>query len=138
MLLCISSDTTVTASAVPQHIPATDGKITAAPAIVCSSSLYSHVLMQGGADRRSGSQMARIFSISYDTALLRSREFLLRQMGYSVTSADGLVEAMELCEKDPENFDLIILGHSIPHEDKRTIIKRCRRTRRCPVLALTL
>ena len=82
--------------------------------------------------------MARIFSISYDPALLRSRELLLRHMGHSVTSADGFVEAVELCERAPEDFDLIILGHSIPYEDKRTIIKRCRRTRRCPVLALTL
>jgi CheY-like chemotaxis protein len=94
--------------------------------------------MQVGSIGEDGSQVARIFSISYDTALLRSREFLLRQMGHSVTSADGLVEAMELCEKAPEIFDLIILGHSIPHEDKRAIITRCRRTRRCPVLALTL
>ena len=82
--------------------------------------------------------MARIFSSSYDTALLRSRELLLKRMGHSVTSADGFVEAIELCEKDPEEFDLIILGHSIPQEDKRTIITRCRRTRRCPILALTL
>ena len=82
--------------------------------------------------------MARIFSISYDTTLLRSREFLLRQMGHSVTSADGFVEAIELCEKAPETFDLIILGHSIPLEDKQAIINRCRRTHRCPVLALTL
>lgn len=82
--------------------------------------------------------MARIFSISYDTALLRSRELLLRKMGHSVTSADGFVEAIELCEKAPEDFDLIVLGHSIPHQDKQRIIKRCRRTRRCPVLALTL
>lgn len=80
--------------------------------------------------------MARIFSISYDESLLRSREFLLRQMGHTVTSAEGFVQAVELCAKDPEAFDLIILGHSIPHKDKVAIIKGCRRTRNCPVLAL--
>ncbi|HKO17528.1 MAG TPA: hypothetical protein VJU82_01445 [Acidobacteriaceae bacterium] len=81
--------------------------------------------------------MARIFLISYDGALLRTRELLLEQMGHSVTSAEGFAEAFASCEQDPGTFDLMILGHSIPHEDKRAIIRRCGETCRCPVLALT-
>lgn len=81
--------------------------------------------------------MARIFSISYDATLLKTREMLLQQMGHSVISAEGFAQAFELCDQDPGNFDLMILGHSIPHEDKRAIIRRCGQTFGCPVLALT-
>jgi CheY-like chemotaxis protein len=94
------------------------------------------MLMSPNGDRWSA--MATIFSISYDERLLRSRELLLRRMGHRVISAQGFVEAVELCDKDPKVFDLVILGHSIPHEEKRAIARHCRRTRRCPVLALTL
>ena len=81
--------------------------------------------------------MARIFSISYDPTLLRTRELLLQQMGHSVTSAEGFAQAFELCDRASGIFDLMILGHSIPQSDKRAIVRRCGETCRCPVLALT-
>lgn len=81
--------------------------------------------------------MGRIFSISYDPTLLRTRELLLEQMGHTVHSAEGFAEAFAMCERGPSAFDLMILGHSIPPEDKRAIIKRCAETCRCPILALT-
>jgi DNA-binding response OmpR family regulator len=81
--------------------------------------------------------VARIFSISYDPLLLRTRELLLQQMGHSVTSAEGFVQAFGVCDREPGTFDLMILGHSIPHEDKRAIIRRCGQTCSCPVVALT-
>ena len=81
--------------------------------------------------------MARIFSISYDPTLLRTREILLQQLGHSVTSAEGFEKAFQLCDEEPGTFDLVILGHSIPHEDKRAIIRRCGQNCRCPFLALT-
>jgi len=82
------------------------------------------------------SRLARIFSISYDATLLRTRELLLEQMGHSVLSAEGFAQAFKLCNQG-SGFDLMILGHSIPHEDKREIIRHCDQTCRCPVLALT-
>jgi DNA-binding response OmpR family regulator len=82
--------------------------------------------------------MASIFLISYDAALARTRELLLRHMGHHVTCAEGFAEAFRLCEEQPSpSFDLMILGHSIPHEDKRAIIRRLTQTCPCPVLALT-
>ena len=81
--------------------------------------------------------MARIFSISYDPTLLRTREMLLEQLGHSVASAEGFAEAFAMCGDGPGSFDLMILGHSIPHEDKRAIIRHCGQTCQCPVLALT-
>ncbi|HEV2277285.1 MAG TPA: hypothetical protein VGS02_03845 [Acidobacteriaceae bacterium] len=81
--------------------------------------------------------MARIFSISYDPTLLRTRELLLEQMGHTVASAEGFAEAFAICEREPGGFDLMVLGHSIPHQDKRAIIRRCLQSCHCPVLALT-
>jgi hypothetical protein len=39
----------------------------------------------------------RILSISYDQALLVTRQLILEQQGYEVSSAFGFAEAMEIC-----------------------------------------
>lgn len=78
--------------------------------------------------------MATILSISYDPLLLATRQLLLETRGYKVTSAEGFAEAIELC--GPE-YDLIIMGHSIPRSDKRAIIAELRnRGCQAPVLGL--
>ena len=77
--------------------------------------------------------MAHVLSISYDVDLLRTREFLLRRMGHSVTSAEA--QASRVCEQHNGKFDLILLGHSIPSEDKRAIIEFLK-AYSCPVLVL--
>jgi|SRR5581483_4432267 len=68
--------------------------------------------------------VARILSVSYDPALLCTRELLLQSRGYEVVSAEGFAEAIELCEG---HFDLIVMGHSIPQKDKRAIISELRK-----------
>jgi len=70
--------------------------------------------------------MANILSVSYDETLLRTRELLLESAGHSVTSAFGHHEAMEACK--PGDFQLVIIGHSIPKKDKLDIIERFRQT----------
>lgn len=80
--------------------------------------------------------MARVLSISYDLALLRIRELVLKQLGHDVISAEGFAHAYRAFDEENGNFDLIILGHSIPHEDKQAIITKCRRKCSSPVLAL--
>lgn len=82
-----------------------------------------------------GLAMAQILSISFDLDLLRTRELLLRRMGHSVISADGFAQVFRVCERHNGKFDLIILGHSIPPEDKRLIIDFLK-DHSCPVLAL--
>lgn len=82
--------------------------------------------------------MARIFSISYDPILLRTRELLLEKLGHKVTSVEGFERAVDVCDHEPQTFDLVVLGHSIPHKEKRALISRCRRIASCPVLTLTL
>lgn len=83
--------------------------------------------------------MAHILSVSYDATLLLTRELLLRQMGHDVVSAEGFAKAYkacEACEVEGGRFDLVILGHSIPREDKEAIIRHCTKACSCPVLAL--
>ena len=76
----------------------------------------------------------RILSVSYDEPLLRTRELLLRREGYDVSSALGFTDAVEHCKDG--NFDLFILGHSIPDKDKRQLISVFHGDCQAPVLAL--
>ena len=75
-----------------------------------------------------------ILSVSYDEALLRTREMLLRREGYFVTSALGFTEGIEQCKN--RGFNLFVLGHSIPEKDKRELIHVFRTQCDAPVLAL--
>jgi DNA-binding response OmpR family regulator len=76
----------------------------------------------------------RILSVSYNDVLLATREMLLVQQGYSVTSALGFSEATEQCQNG--GFDLFILGHSIPLKDKLHLIKTFRENCPAPILSL--
>lgn len=85
--------------------------------------------------RRWGSPhlMPHILSVSYD-AMLKTRQLMLESCGYTVTSAEGFVEAMRRCVAG--NYDLLIIGHSIPHTDKKALIEEMRGHCHAPVLAL--
>lgn len=76
----------------------------------------------------------RILSVSYDEPLLKTREMLLQRQGYAVTSALGYIDAIESCK--PPQFDLLILGHSIPDNDKKQLMNAFRRIGKAPILAL--
>lgn len=78
----------------------------------------------------------RILSISYDRALLWTRQLLLEQLGFEVLSAEGFSQAWEAAENRENRFNLIILGHSIPPTDKKAIINHMRDSCDCPILAL--
>jgi len=78
--------------------------------------------------------MPRILSISYDEALLHTRELLLSREGFEVESAVGFSAALDACKK--RDFDLVIMGHSIPLQDKVALIKQFRAICSTPILAL--
>lgn len=78
--------------------------------------------------------MAHILSISYDEALLSTRQWMLESLGHKVTSALGFTSALDLCRT--ENFDFVIVGHSIPHNDKKAIVREIRRNCDAPILTL--
>ena len=78
--------------------------------------------------------MARILSISYDESLLTTRQLMLESQGHQVSSALGFTKALALCQKDGHDF--VIVGHSIPHDDKLALINEIRHHCKAPVLAL--
>jgi len=75
-----------------------------------------------------------ILSISYDESLLRTREWLLRGAGFTVTSALGFTEATAHCSNDA--FDLVIVGHSIPRKDAKALIEKVRSHNHTRILSL--
>jgi DNA-binding response OmpR family regulator len=76
----------------------------------------------------------RILSISYDRALLQTRRMLLEEAGFEVISASSFREAFDLCRVGA--FDLLIIGHSIPPNDKASMIAAARRTAKAPILSI--
>jgi len=76
----------------------------------------------------------RILSISYDAMLLQTRQHLLEKEGFSVVSAEGFAEALERCGAG--RFDLVVMGHSIPHKDKEALLRVVNEQCPVPVIAL--
>lgn len=76
----------------------------------------------------------RILSISYDGPLLVTREMMLRQAGFMVTSALGFNEAIKQCNTG--EFDLIMVGHSIPLKDKAALVAAIKQHSHSPILSI--
>jgi hypothetical protein len=74
-------------------------------------------------------------SVSYDNSLLKTRELILADRGYQVTSATGFVEALAACQR-PGPFDAFVIGHSIPHLEKEALIEAFRTNSCGRVIAL--
>ena len=74
-----------------------------------------------------------LLSVSYDESLLRTREWILKGAGFTVTSALGFTEAIAHCRS---SFDLAIIGHSIPKSDRMALLKQLREHNHTRVLAL--
>lgn len=76
-----------------------------------------------------------ILSISYDEPLLVTRELMLKREGFDVTSAFGFAAAMEICNTR-HDFDLILMGHSMPQKDKMALINALRSQCTAPLLSI--
>ena len=77
-----------------------------------------------------------ILSVSYDESLLRTREWILETAGFKVTSAVDFSEAMNHCKS--RRFDLVIIGHSIPPDEKRALIEAVTRQNHARLLVLRM
>lgn len=75
-----------------------------------------------------------LLSVSYDESLLRTRHWILETAGFNVTSALGFTQAANHFQTGA--FDLVIIGHSIPYEDREALLKVLRKKAECPVLSL--
>lgn len=77
---------------------------------------------------------ARILSVSYDEVLLRTRHMLLEREGYEVVSTLGFAASLEHCKQG--GFDLFVLGHSIPDEEKHRMVQEFRQLCEAPIISL--
>jgi CheY-like chemotaxis protein len=76
-----------------------------------------------------------ILSVSYDQPLLFTRQMILEQAGYLVSSAYGFSEALEICQT-MHDFDLILMGHSMPQKDKAALLAALRPKCQAPLLSI--
>ncbi|HXA83480.1 MAG TPA: hypothetical protein VNZ47_00290 [Candidatus Dormibacteraeota bacterium] len=76
---------------------------------------------------------ARILSITYDRSLAATREMLFTSLGFQVSSASTLDQAINLCRH--QKFELIVIGHCIPLASRRLLIRELRRRCATPLLA---
>jgi CheY-like chemotaxis protein len=77
-----------------------------------------------------------VLSVSYDQPLLVTRQLILEQAGCVVSSAFGFVEAPEIC-KTRNDFDLILMGHSMPQKDKIALVEALRQNCMAPLLSMS-
>ncbi|HSK46195.1 MAG TPA: hypothetical protein VLA83_20160 [Candidatus Binatia bacterium] len=77
---------------------------------------------------------ASILSVTYDPSLAATREMLFTSAGFHVSSTSSINQALELCaDKD---FDLVVIGHSMPMEQTRFLVKELRLRCDTPLLVL--
>ncbi len=81
-----------------------------------------------------GSHRVRILSVSYDPSLAHTREMLFTSVGFEVATFLDVHEAIAACQS--RTFDLVIVGHSIPLPQKKTLLRELRRLCATPVLAM--
>ena len=60
---------------------------------------------------------ARILSVTHDPSLASTREMLFNSVGFQVSSASTIDQAIQFC--GDKKFDLVVIGHSIP------LLQRC-------------
>jgi hypothetical protein len=77
---------------------------------------------------------ARILSVTYDPSLAVTREMLFASAGFRVSSSSNINQALELCVH--KEFDLIVIGHSMPLEQTRFLVKELRLRCETPLLVL--
>jgi CheY-like chemotaxis protein len=67
----------------------------------------------------------RILNVALNGALLKPRSAILERAGYEVVPALSHIDVQTACEQH-KDFDLVILGHSIPKQEKRRVMQTVR------------
>lgn len=79
-------------------------------------------------------QPAKILSVANDMSLASTREMLLSSVGFQVSSALTVGQAIQLCAA--EEFALVVIGHSIPRDHRQWLLKELRSNCTTPILAI--
>lgn len=87
-----------------------------------------------------GSQAAdvgkrRILVVEDHGDTLRSMKLLLRRLGYEVLAAENMTDALQIAEEQP--FDILLSDIGLPDGSGLELLKRIRRMRAVPALALS-
>jgi DNA-binding response OmpR family regulator len=77
----------------------------------------------------------RILVVDDDAPSVKMIAFLLREEGYTVSTADNGVSGLELVEK--EQPDLVILDVMMPHMDGHEVCRRIRGKMKVPIIFLS-
>jgi DNA-binding NtrC family response regulator len=91
------------------------------------------LLGQQEAGDRTAANPQRILSVTYDRSLAATREMLFTGAGFQVATVSTVGHAIQLCAA--ESFDLIVIGHSIPLQQRELLLKEARRQCGTPTLA---
>ena len=76
----------------------------------------------------------RILSISYEESIMKTRQYIFEQAGFDVVSALGFSDALAQC-KDGK-FDVVVLGHTLPPQDKTALVSALRDKCHCPIVSI--
>ena len=79
-------------------------------------------------------QPAKILSVANDMSLASTREMLFSSVGFQVSSALTVGQAIQLCAT--EEFALVVIGHSIPRDHRQWLLKELRSHCTTPILAI--
>ncbi len=79
-------------------------------------------------------QPAKILSVANDMSLASTREMLFSSVGFQVSSALTVGQAIQLCAA--EEFALVVIGHSIPRDHRQWLLKELRSHCTTPILAI--
>jgi len=83
---------------------------------------------------KNDAQPARILSLTYDPSLAHTREMLFSGAGFEVSTFCDVDKAIKDCQSN--SYDLVVLGHSIPLAEKRSLVRAVHSYCAAPVLAL--
>ena len=72
--------------------------------------------------------------MTFDRSLGATREMLFTQAGFQVKTVFAIGNAVQSCAGEP--FELVVIGHSIPIEQRELLLKEVRRQCATPTLAL--
>ena len=76
----------------------------------------------------------RILSISYDESIMKTRHYIFAQAGFDVVSALGFSDALAQCQDG--KFDVVVLGHTLPPQDKTALVSALREKCQCPIVSI--
>jgi DNA-binding response OmpR family regulator len=84
---------------------------------------------QAGLPRR-----RKILSVSSDVSLARTRFLLFTGAGFHVSSALGIEDAVK--QYKTADFDMVVIGHSMPSKEKKLLLEQIQRRSSTSVLVL--